>query len=103
MAFSYRSIFPVFSVLLFIMLMLCNGCSDGSGTTPEELALPGRLMISNLEFADDNLAACVDRSVDANGWVYADEITQIECINEGIKSLEGIEAFSASSWGGPRA
>ena len=80
--------------LLFTLLLLtaCNGGSGGNGPAD----LDERQLVSALEFADQNLAACVQTAAESSGWVYADEIEEISCINfaRDIASLEGLEVFA---------
>lgn len=73
-----------------LLLTACDGGSGGGGqAAPDE-----RQLVSGLEFADQKLADCVQGAADSAGWIYADEIEAIECINFGIKSLGGLELFA---------
>lgn len=46
------------------------------------------------QIKDSALAECVRASATDNGWKTPGQVTKIKCHSKGIKSLQGIEAFS---------
>ena len=86
---------------LLLALSMGAGCSDGSsgrsGTNSEGSTPNGRLAVSDLVFADENLASCVAEAAADNGWTYIDEITELVCGLRDIETLEGMETLSASN------
>lgn len=88
--FRTRTIVPL--LVAGLLLAACDGGSGGDDKAgPDE-----RLLVSGLEFADQNLAACVQSAAESSGWVYADEIEEISCFDFtfDIASLDGLEVFA---------
>ncbi len=58
----------------------CNGSNESCTPT----------LISNIEFVDSNLAACVDSEAKDSGLANVDELTSLDCENNGIEDITGI-------------
>lgn len=48
----------------------------------------------DLALKDDNLRKCVQETADKNHWQTPQDVTALECHNQGIASVEGIEQLS---------
>lgn len=70
------------TLLILLILLISSGCA----TTIEG---PQRVPLSKLDIPDDAFRACVE----GYGVKYADEITELDCSNSGIKDLRGIKSF----------
>ncbi len=47
-----------------------------------------------LNLKDENLRKCVQQAVEKNRWQSTQDVTALECHNQNIASLEGIEQFN---------
>tara|TARA_R110000772_G_scaffold238154_4_gene350077 strand:+ start:155 stop:1612 length:1458 start_codon:yes stop_codon:yes gene_type:complete len=74
--------------------LFVTACSDGSSSESEHGAHDGRLLISDIEFADQALRSCVVEAAIENEWIYVDEVQVIECFEGEVASLEGLEVFA---------
>jgi Leucine-rich repeat (LRR) protein len=54
--------------------------------------------IVDIPFADGAFEACVLQRASNNGWTHANEVTQLNCSNMGITSLDGIEYLNRLTW-----
>jgi len=48
---------------------------------------------ADIRVTDENLQSCLEKIAAENGWVSAEQFTDIKCHNQNIKSLEGLNAF----------
>ena len=53
--------------------------------------------ISELSFADDNLAACVTETAQLHGWTTVARLGSLNCSARGISSADGIDQLVALS------
>jgi len=53
--------------------------------------------ISSLTFADANLESCILDTAATNSFIYAHEVTTLECQNDTITNLQGIEVLTEIS------
>ncbi len=68
----------LFQIMLFVTVMFLGGCK-----------------ISDIEFSDANLAACVAETALEESWVYKTQFVSLSCSNRSIVSLDGIEELSS--------
>ncbi len=54
---------------------------------------PNGKLVTETLFADSNLADCVIAKAAANAWDFAQEVTALNCANQDIQSLIGLETF----------
>lgn len=54
---------------------------------------PNGKLISQTVFADPLLGDCVRAAAVANSWHFAQEVTELDCSNRGIRSLGGLHTF----------
>ena len=74
-----------FTILLSIGGVFC-------GTT---VAQQSTIAITELQFTDGNLAACVTQTATDNGWDTLGEMTALTCGDQDINSAQGIELLTA--------
>ena len=55
--------------------------------------LPNGKLVTETLFADSDLADCVIAQAAANSWDFAQEVTLLDCANQDIESLIGLETF----------
>ncbi len=55
-------------------------------------------VVGGIDFADNNLRQCVLAHAETYGWVYADEVTGLDCDNQMIYDLGGIHYLSRISY-----
>ncbi len=83
----------LYSRLLFFIIALTCAPSFAEGTNsippPEE----GTPITAN--FLDANLQDCFYEAMGLNGWVFVEDVVQLNCNSRGIKDLSGIEALFA--------
>lgn len=44
-------------------------------------------------FPDPAMQQCLDEQAVANGWVNAEDVTVFNCVDRGVQSIQGVEAF----------
>jgi len=54
----------------------------------------GGRLISEIQFADSALAACVQAAAATFSWQFSQEATDLDCANLGVRSLIGLETFT---------
>lgn len=89
---EFGRIHPALVVAAFALFV--TACSDGSSSNGEHGAHGGRLLVSDIEFADQALQSCFVEGSIENEWIYVDEVEVIECFEGEVVSLEGLEVFA---------
>lgn len=51
------------------------------------------VLIRDLHFQDAAFASCVNTAASTYGWVYAQDVTELNCYAKGIASIVGIDVF----------
>ncbi len=80
----------LFLIAFVVSLSACGGGESSSGETQtiiEEQKSP----TTNLVFADQTLADCVQSLIDFQGYILVEQITQLTCSGLSITDIEGIQ------------
>ncbi len=77
----------------------CDPDDDNDGVPDENDAYPldgdrtTYAQLSELVFDDQGLRNCVSRTAEVKGWETIDQVEELNCYNEGLVTLDGIDAF----------
>ena len=82
-------------LLLATVITMLTACGGGGGSDspgePQTIVEEQKSPTTNLVFADQSLADCVQSLIDSKGYTLVEQITQLTCSGLNIIDIEGIE------------
>ncbi len=67
----------------------------GQGVVVKPVSCVASLLISDIQFSDANLAACVQATASSKAWTLISEVSELSCGNRNISDLNGLQHFNA--------
>ncbi len=75
-----------------LTLVGCNQDSSNGSDSDTDVS-PNPILINDVEIEDEAFRTCVVDFASSKGWTLSAQVTEISCLQQGIRSISGVESF----------